>query len=517
MLARLPEVAVRLSQFASKLVANRFFDHDSCMPQLTVDQAMRLALQHHQAGRLKEAEALYQAILNAVPSHAEAMHLSGVLAGQTGKYETAIERLRRAIAINPSSAAYYFNLAVALTDNRQSDEAIEVLRQCLRVEPRHADALNNLGTLLREKGNVAEAIEVYRQAVQLRPDCEFFNNLSMALTENGLYDEALAAVRRSLELKGDFAEAHWSLALLLLLKGDFELGWPEYEWRWRRTNAPARPHSAETLWDGSDLAGSKILLFAEQGFGDAIQFIRYAPLVAARDGRVLLQCRPELSRLLGTAPGVEQVLQPGDAHDGVHCPLLSLPLVFGTQLETIPAAASYLRADPALAAEWAMKVGGSRRRLRVGLAWAGSATRRRDASRSIALSQLAPLGQVPGVTFFSLQKGDASRQSAAPPAGMDLIDLTAAIADFADTAALIAQLDLVVSVDTSVAHLAGALGKPVWLLLPFWPDWRWMLDRDDSPWYPSARLFRQKAIGEWGEVIERVACALGEFRGESEK
>jgi hypothetical protein len=294
-----------------------------------------------------------------------------------------------------------------------------------------------------------------------------------------------------------------------LLKGDFERGLLHHEWRWhvrdlrmggRRMEKPA--------WRGEPLNGARILLHAEQGSGDTLQFLRYAPLVAARGGRVTIEVAAELKRLAMSLKGVEQVIGLGEALPAFdqHCPLLSLPLAFGTTMATIPGEIPYLAAPEPLLAEWRARLAASAAP-RVGLIWAGRPEHRRDRDRSIALAALAPLADT-GATFYSLQKGPAAAQAKGPPAGMVLHDLGAALGDFADTAAAMSALDLVITVDTSPAHLAGAIGKPVWLLLTHAPDWRWFLEREDSPWYPTARLFRQTTRGDWAPVIARVAAEL---------
>ena len=307
-----------------------------------------------------------------------------------------------------------------------------------------------------------------------------------------------------------------SLALALLLQGRFAEGWEAYESRRQIRRIARDPGFVQPFWDGSPLGGRRILLTSEQGFGDTIQFVRYAPLVAARGGRVLLQCKPELKRLLAGQCGIEQVVTPGDATPAfdVWCLLMSLPHLLGTTLQTIPAQVPYLTPDPHLIDKWGKRTAHEPAGLKVGLVWAGGAHNKNDRVRSLSLGALAPLAQVPGVRFYSLQKGAASDQARTPPAGMEMTDWTPELADFADTAALVANLDLVISVDTAVAHLAGAIGKPVWVLLPLSPDFRWLLNRDDSPWYPTVRLFRQPTRGDWASVIERVRRALHQLSSE---
>jgi len=298
---------------------------------------------------------------------------------------------------------------------------------------------------------------------------------------------------------------------LLLLQGDFKRGWQEHEWRWKCRDYPSPQRNfAQPLWDGSALERRTLLLHTEQGLGDAIQFIRYLPLVAQRGGKIIIECQAELRRLFQTMLEKCPIVVRGDplpAFD-LHCPLLSLPLIFGTTLENIPQTVPYLHADAQDVKKWRERLDEHSPHLKMGLVWAGSPTNKNDRSRSIKLQSLAPLGQVPGVRLLSLQKGAAAAEAKTPPMGMELVDYTQELTDFADTAALIANLDLLISVDTAVVHLAGAMGKLVWTLLPFSPDWRWLLERENSPWYPTMRLFRQQVIGDWDNVITRVASAL---------
>jgi hypothetical protein len=320
--------------------------------------------------------------------------------------------------------------------------------------------------------------------------------------------EGIACQRKAIALEPDSPEPHNNLAHALLSSGELAEGFGEFEWRWKSAGFEARREFPQPVWNGKDHAGT-VLLTTEQGYGDTIQFIRYAPLVADRCGRVLLQCHRELISLVEGVPGLAQVIPLSaklPAFDA-HCTLLSLPHIFATTLATIPATVPYLKADPASAAAWAAKLPDDRR-LKIGLAWAGNPLHKNDRNRSLPLAALAPLAAVPGAVFFSLQKGAPGEQAKTPPDGMEIIDYMDDVRDFADAAALIANLDLVISVDTVIVHIAGAMAKPVWTLLPFSPDWRWMLDRSDSPWYPTMRLFRQPAIGDWASVMQSVAAEL---------
>jgi hypothetical protein len=294
-----------------------------------------------------------------------------------------------------------------------------------------------------------------------------------------------------------------------LLLGDYPNGWRGYETRWRIPESFPPRDFRQPVWDGSDISGKTVLLHAEQGFGDTIQFCRYAPLVAERGATVIVECQPPLAALLQTLAGVKQVVPRGEPLPDfdLQCPLLGLPLRFGTTVETTPARVPYLHADEQRVARWREKIGQGDG-LRVGIAWAGAAGYGNDQRRSLTLSSFAPLAQIEGIRWYSLQKGDAAKQAEHPRQGMHLFDFTSDLNDFADTAALIANLDLLICVDTAVAHLGGALGKPVWTMLPFCPDWRWMLGREDSPWYPTMRLFRQPTRGDWLSVMQRIRGEL---------
>ena len=361
-------------------------------------------------------------------------------------------------------------------------------------------------------GHYRLAARSYRRALALTPDCAVYeHNLGHVLEMQGRFEESIASYERAVALKPDYANAAWNLSLVRLLLGDLRAGLAGYEGRWGIT---VPPHGLQQpQWSGQPLNGARILLHAEQGLGDTLQFLRYVPMVQAAGGSVVLGVQASLRRIALEVPGVTQVVVHGEAMPELEwqCPLLSLPLVLGTTLETIPGQTPYLSVpDQALAkaAERAWPETG----LRVGLVWAGNGLHMRDRYRSMRLSEFASILQLEGIHFFSLQMGPEAEQlqhvTVAVTEG--ITDLRPAIEDMADTAALIANLDLVIAVDTSVAHMAGALGKRVWLLLSTWTDWRWLLDRADSPWYPEMRLFRQKTLGDWQPVVEQVRCALAE-------
>jgi hypothetical protein len=331
-------------------------------------------------------------------------------------------------------------------------------------------------------------------------------NLGNVLLEQGRPLAAHLLFERALALAPDFPSAHWNDGLALLVTGDLANGFRQ--WRW---NVPASKRFAAREWRGEPLGGATILIFAEQGFGDVIQFVRYLPLVTARGGRVVLEAPAELHRLLAGLDGVDRVIALGDPLPDFawQCPLLNLPIAFGTELATIPASVPYLRADPGAVADWRRRL--ARPGLTVGLVWAGRPEHKRDRHRSLPLAQLVPLASVEGVSYVALQKGPALAEAERLADRLPIEILSPLLEDFAATAAAIMALDLVISVDTSVAHLAGALGKPVWLLLPCAPDWRWLEARSDSPWYPTARLFRQTSSRRWESVVAEVAQALREL------
>lgn len=463
-------------------------------------------------GALDEAMAAYRRAIALKPDYAKAHGNLGNALREAGQLDEAVAALRRAIALKPDFAEAYSNLGAALRDQKQVDEAIAACRQAVDLRPDFAEGLTNLAHALRDKGIEEEAVTVYRQALALKPDfAEAYTNLGTVLKDLGRLDEAIEACRRAVALQPDSPEAHYSLAFALLLNSDFKEGWLEHEWRWLFKDFPAhRWSSSKPQWDGSDLAGRSILLYCEQGFGDILQFIRYVPLVAARGGKVIVMCPRELRRLFDSVEGIAQFVlfdEPLPQFD-VHCPLMSLPLVFGTTPRTVPDSVPYLRADARDAERWRERLAGERAGFHVGLVWAGRSTHKNDHNRSMPLATLAPLSGVSGVNFYSLQMGEQALQTANPPGKMRLINWTRELNDFADTAALIAGLDLVISVDSAVAHLTGALGKRVWLLTPHVTDWRWPLGREDSAWYPTMRVFRQPATGRWDVVIEQVAESL---------
>ena len=512
----------------------------------TIQQKISAAMQRHQAGQLAEAERVYREVLAVDPNTAIALHLIGIIASQVGQVDQAILLIRQAIRFNPLESVFHSNLGKFLNDTKQYeqaaascreairlapnspspynnlgnalhglsryDEAIDAYQKSITRNPNAADVHNNLGLALAANGRLEEAVSAYSRAIKIHPDyVDAYHNLGPALRDLARFEEAIAVERKTLQYKPDHPDAHLNMGLMLLLLGDFEHGWDEYEWRWRCPTLEKPRQFVQPQWDGSPLAGKTLLVHIEQGRGDCIQFVRYIPLLAAQGARIILACDPEMDRLLEGFPGVDKMvpsITPDLVFD-VHCPLLSLPLACKTRLNTIPANVPYFFPKPELVGAWQRKVAFPKDKLKVGLVWAGGVKHWDDRHRSITLKHLAPLASsAPNAAFYSLQKGNTAYKPGDAPPGLEIIDIGPDLVDFVDTAAVISQLDLVITVDTAVAHMAGSMGKPVWVMLRRIPDWRWMLDREDTPWYPSMRLFRQKTAGDWATVINRIADEL---------
>jgi tetratricopeptide (TPR) repeat protein len=453
-------------------------------------------------GRTDEARACYEHALALDPQLVEAQNNLANLLQKAGRGDEAMALYERALVARPASADIHRNLGLALQAQGRLDAALLRFEEAARLAPDAAWAHFDIANLLRAKSRLDEARSAYERALALDPNhADTHCNLGIALHLQGNLDAARASFDRAIALDGDHANAHLNRGMNSLLMGDFG-GFADYEWRFRAHAGIARPDVGVAQWQGETLAGATILLHAEQGFGDAIQFLRYVPPVARRGGRVVLMLPPELTRLAAGMRDAAAVVETGAPVPDLawHAPLMSLPLVLGAPLTTEQ---PYLVASPALVERWRARLA-AHRGVRVGLAWTGRPSHPRDGERSLAPALLAPLASVPGVAFFALRKG----ADAPLPAGLGIDDLGPALGDFADTAAVIASLDLVIAVDTAVAHLAGALGKPVWVMLTRVPDWRWMVERADSPWYPTMRLFRQDEARAWPPVIARVTDAL---------
>lgn len=443
-------------------------------------------------------------------------NLGNALAGRDR--DAAIVQYRRALELRPDYAVAMNNLANSLAEQEDHAEAITLYRRALEVRPNYAEAHNNLGTALQVVGESAAALEHLERAIELRASyAEAHNNLGSLLIELEQFDRAVTCFDRAIELRPDYAEAHMNRSLVLLALGDFTRGWPEYEWRWRCKNVAMRgfPHPA---WDGRPLDGKRILLYAEQGLGDTIQFIRYAQQLRQQGGTVIFECPRPLVRLISTCRWIDELVPQGEplpAFD-VQLPLLSVPAASRTKLPDVPASIPYLYAEPDLVARWRDRVE-RHAGFRVGICWQGNPKFASDRHRSIPLRYFEPLAHCEGVVLFSLQKNHGSEQLAETADRFSVVDLGAELDTgpdaFVDTAAIMASLDLVIACDTAIAHLAGALGVETWLALSLAGDWRWLLDRTDSPWYPSITLFRQRRLGDWADVFERMAVALASRTG----
>jgi tetratricopeptide (TPR) repeat protein len=582
-----------------------------------IETQMKEALHYHRAGELARADEIYSAILSKEPNHPDALHLSGLIAHQSGRQDRAIELIQKAVFIapresvfflnlgnalaaqsrleeaiecyyhalhlSPTSAKVYYNLGNALREQRklgnaifcyekslrlspdfyeayanliavwlakcEFEKAIKLCRKALEVKPDDPDILNqmgiackgagksneaasyyekairlnrdapayyfNLGNVLHEQGRLEKAAENYRKALELAPHyASAHDNLGKTYRDMGMLEKAASCYERSLHINPDNAETQFDMATLHLLRGDFARGWSGYEWRFKRKNwksvYPIR--LGIKRWNGAPFSGKRLLVHSEQGFGDSLQFARYLPMVKALGGEVVFETVSPLMRLFQTLEGVDSLIEGPAVETPTACdlyvPLLSLPGVFKTRMDTIPSQVPYLFADPEKTRSWRERLL-EKKMPRIGLVWAGKTTDRR---RSCPLGALVPLLDIPGVEFIGLQKGEAIKEMGSLPSQSAFLNIGDAFNDFSDTAAAIENLDLVISIDTAVAHLAGAMGKPVRVLLLMSPDWRWLMDRIDSPWYPTMRLFRQLKPGDWDEPVNQLAHALRTWR-----
>jgi Flp pilus assembly protein TadD len=471
----------------------------------------------HLQGRLADAEPFYRAALALDPELKEAWINLGLAEFGLRRPDAALACQRAALRIDPDNADAQNNLGMVHYAAGRIAEAENCFRAALRLDPVHANATLNLGSARQLGNHVGEAEILFRHALALGVDpARAKSNMALALMEQARHEDAERCCREALALRPDYPEARANLALALLAQGKWDEGWRAYEARWdveaMSSPLPALP---QPRWTGQPLNGETVVLYAEQGYGDTLQFCRYAPMVAEAGGRVVLVVPRALRRLMTSLDGVAAVLSEEDDYlppFDYHCPLLSLPFAFGTTVDSVPAPAAYLSADPAPWRDFLRGLPG----LKVGLVWAGKSRTEQphavaiDKRRSMRLADMAPLLAVPGCSFVSLQLGPPAAQIQVLPDWVGMHDVSGRMGDWADTADLIMGLDLVITVDTAVAHLAGALGRPVWMLNRFDSCWRWFLGRDDAPWYPSLRQFRQTTRGDWAGVIERVRDALAE-------
>ncbi len=452
----------------------------SATPAETPEQALGRAQAAAQAKRFNEAAGICNDVLAASPDHAAALALLGMVSAHTNEHERGIQLLERAVKLRPGVASWNANLCALYRLAYRMQDALNAGQEAVRLDPQNADHLVNL---------------------------------SLVFTDVDDRERAIACLLRALGLKPDHADGHLALGQNLLAMGEFEPGWIEYEWR-NQTEAGkgTLPKMTSAAWNGMRIPRGRLLMVGDQGYGDTIQFARYIPLIADRCQELILGCSAEMGPILASIPGVKQYCHrwtdvPGHA---AHCRLSSVPMLLHTLLDTIPAKVPYLFADPARVAHWRQHLDATLPQgvRRIGLAWTGRPTHPNDRRRSVRLARLAPLAKAGRASFVSLQKPMPAADVEALPAFPGLSDISADLADFGETAAAIANLDMVITVDTAMGHLAGALGKPVWIMLPKAADWRWLLERSDSPWYPTARLFRQSVPGEWDAVIAEVTTAL---------
>jgi len=465
-------------------------------------------------GMLIEATTCFTRAISVKPEYPLPFNNLGLIHFTLGNSDEAENLYRRALAIKPDYPEALNNLGIILQDHGEFAESMFLYKKALAIKPDYPDALNNISTILQLQGEFEESIDFCKKVLSIQPShSEALNNLGNALKSTGNLTESISAYKQAIALKSDYPEYHMNLSMALLAAGQFDEGWRMYEWRWKTAQfAHVKQDISKPLWNGEAVAGSILLMRAEQGFGDTLQFCRYVTLAAARGLHVILEVQPALVTIMKSVPGIMQVIAQGQPlpNFDYYCPMMSLPLAFNTQQKTIPQNVPYLSINKESIDIWRNRLSNDNsEKLKVGLVWSGSARLQSqdliaaDRRRSITTDLLAPLMDISGIQFYSLQKTGLPA-----PKKFNIIDCMDECRDFADTAAYISNLDLVISVDTAVAHLAGALGKPVWILNRFDSCWRWIRDRDDSPWYPTLRLFHQSSPGDWTNVVARIGNEL---------
>ena len=499
-------------------------------------------------GKFTQAIEAYRQAISLKPNFAEAYHNTAIALQSMEKYDEAIEQCKKAVELSNNFAQAYHTMGFSLEKQQRFAEAVESYKQAVRIDPQYTEAYNHLGAVLNDRDRFEEAIENLTMALQLDPGyAEAHNNLGIAFNALGRFDEAADSYQKAVQsepsfaeayynranslrsqgkctqavdcydkaigINPDYAHAHWNKAHTLLLDGKLSQGWKQYQWR-KNPQLDIETYQHEyykPCWDGSSFTGKRLLVHYEQGFGDNIQFVRYLPMVKELGGTVIYEVRKPLLKLFQqSVQGVDQWIEASDDKPNVefdyHISLLDLPGLFDTTLQTIPRRSPYLFADSKEQAHWHKKISGDG--FKVGIVWAGKATHGNNRNRSCKLDFFMPLFEINGVKIYSLQKDRTSSQAMGLESVLNMTDLASQFDDFSDTAAAIANLDLVISVDTAVLHLAGAMGKRTWALIPFEPEWRWMLNRDDSPWYPTIKIFRQKQLGDWHTVFECITKEL---------
>jgi tetratricopeptide (TPR) repeat protein len=475
------------------------------------DALANLSFVLHALKRDDEALASIDKALAIAPDHLDALNNRGNLLLALSRPVEAVAAFDRVLAIEPRHVQAHINRGNALWECGRGEEALPEYDAALALQPGNPYAFYNRANALRVLGREEDAIEAYGSALLSLPShLPSWINLGQTLMALNRHGEALDAYRKALELAPDNADANFNEALALLTVGDYRRGFEKYEWRWKRTGMDAKPRFRQRPWLGeSPVAGKTVLLYAEQGLGDTIQFVRYAPELARAGARVVLEVQPELKELLARFDGVASVLGRGESTPAfdLHCPLASLPLALKTEPSNVPGGIPYLRASEARMARWRERIE-ALLGPRVAIAWSGSADHFNDRNRSIALAQLEPLLATRGVSFVSIQHEVRPTDAEQLAANAGMLHIGGELLDFSDTAAVLALCDLTISVDTSVVHLSAAMGRPTYLLVPFQPDWRWTAEGERSPWYPDVKLFRQPAPGDWNSVLMRVSEAL---------
>ncbi|MCG8619576.1 MAG: tetratricopeptide repeat-containing glycosyltransferase family protein [Desulfobacterales bacterium] len=454
-----------------------------------IQQILQTVVQHLSGGNLHEAEKGCRQVLTVHPDNPDALHILGVIAFNVGKLDAARELISKAISLFPNNPSFYTNLGNVHQACNEAPEAIDQYKKSLALNPNNPHAYTNLGVAYKAIGLRKKAMATFDAALPL------FEG------------------RPNFESDPGYADCRLNRGLIHLVEGNFAAGWPEFEWRFNSSNTN-RTFPGGTVWEGQAFPGKTLLVYEEQGHGDTIQFLRFLPILKGLGGDVILEASPALVRLFSSFDGFDRLWIRNDSKDtrdvdqfDLKIPMMSLPRVLNTTLDTLPSEMPYLKADDTLTRIWGERLAG-KTGLKVGVCWAGSPVHKNDRNRSIPLSYFSELASMPGISLFSLQLDRYERWTDTDPSAIFDLDLGEDISDFADTAAILANLDLLISVDTSVVHLAGALGTRVWTLLPFVPDWRWLLDREDSPWYPGMRLFRQKGPGEWKSVFGEIRSEL---------
>ena len=504
---------------------------------MAITERIKLAKQQLKSGQLTKAEESSRRILQIDADQPDAYHILGIIHHHTGRSDIAADLVTKAIAINSHMPDYHYNLGIIYSAQGYTDEAIRSYQAAIDLKPDYAEALNNLGLILYDQDHIEESIILFQQAIRSKSDyTNAYYNLANAMQAQGDFQHAIENYGEVLKIVPGSAETRFNRSLLLLLTENFKEGWREYEWRFKNLKDQTKKLNQSGIhrWDGTPFIGKRLLVVDEQGIGDTLQFIRYLPMVKNLGGTVIFNTIQPLIGLLRNFDGIDLLLaQPtlprSDLAFDLYIPLMSLPGIFHTTLETIPADIPYIFPSAEKVHSWRSRF--KKDRFHVGIVWAGKPSEQyqcRQASglvqvdlkwagipaskiaesRSDRLEYFEPLARIRGIRLYGLQKGESALQAKKLSPLIPLVNLGEKFTDFSDTAAAIEHLDLVISVDTSVAHLAGAMGKPVWVLIPFVPDWRWMLKRGDSPWYPTMRLFRQSKNCRWDEVFQRVATEL---------